>query len=102
MPELQQNTLPYFRSQTDQNSRRDVLRAATGSAAAFFLWPTVTSAVTVEDVTPAIAPVGPLTPGEQSIITIFNTAAPAVASVFDVTLMVGPVGMQTVLAAAIA
>eukprot|EP00878_Enallax_costatus_P041975 GHUV01048917.1.p1 GENE.GHUV01048917.1~~GHUV01048917.1.p1 ORF type:complete len:481 (+),score=112.06 GHUV01048917.1:376-1818(+) len=85
--ELQPDTLPQTCSDSKQYSRRYLLRAAVGAAAAVSLWPAVASAVTVEDVTPAIAPSGPLTSGEQSIITIFNTAAPAVASVFDVTLM---------------
>ena len=86
--EPQPNTLPQTCSQSQPYSRRSLLRAAPAAAAAVSLWPAVASAITVEDVTPAIAPSGPLTSGEQSIITIFNTAAPAVASVFDVTLMV--------------
>ncbi len=44
--------------------------------------------LTIEDVTPSLAPAGPLSQREAALVHVFETAAPAVASVFDVALMV--------------
>lgn len=44
--------------------------------------------LTLEDVTPSVAAAGPLTAREVSVISIFEAATPAVATVFDTTLVV--------------
>lgn len=75
-------------SRSLEHTRRQFLQAAAAIAAIPGAPSVRAAALTLEDVTPVIAPSGLLTPGEQTLITIFTTAAPAVASVFDVTLMV--------------
>jgi hypothetical protein len=46
-------------------------------------------ALTLEDVTPPVAPSGPLSPREEAVIRIFETSAPAVVNIVDVSLPVG-------------
>lgn len=57
-------------------------------------WPLPSRALTLEEVTPSIAPVGPLTDREAAIINIFESSSVAVANVFDVTLLVSIVAQQ--------
>jgi hypothetical protein len=67
--------------------RRALLLGA-AALAAVGGWPLPSSALTLEEVTPSIAPVGPLTDREAAIINIFESSSVAVANVFDVTLLV--------------
>jgi hypothetical protein len=46
------------------------------------------ASLTLQDVTPAVAASGPLGPRETAVISIFESATPAVVTVFDTTLMV--------------
>lgn len=46
------------------------------------------TSLTLQDVTPAVAASGPLGPRETAVISIFESATPAVVTVFDTTLMV--------------
>jgi hypothetical protein len=52
-------------------------------------------ALTLEEVTPSIAPVGLLTDREAAIINIFESSSLAVGNVFDVTLLVSSAGLHS-------
>jgi hypothetical protein len=70
-------------------SRRQLLlQSAAGLALSLTQLPNPATALTLEDVTPATTPSGPLTAREVSVITIFEAATPAVVTVFDTTLIV--------------
>lgn len=73
-----------------QLCRRSLLHVAAGAA-----WQISqqAAALTLEDVTPSVAPVGPLTDREAGIISVFESSAAAVVNVFDVTLMVSALSL---------
>jgi hypothetical protein len=71
----------------DGCDRRTLLLGAAALTAAG-AGPLPSGALTLEEVTPSIAPVGPLTDREAAIINIFETSSLAVGNVFDVTLLV--------------
>jgi hypothetical protein len=48
--------------------------------------------ITLEDVTPAIAPSGPLSAQQAAVVAVFEAAVPATTTVFDVTLAVSGAG----------
>eukprot|EP00882_Tetradesmus_deserticola_P033829 GHRQ01038678.1.p1 GENE.GHRQ01038678.1~~GHRQ01038678.1.p1 ORF type:complete len:222 (+),score=55.30 GHRQ01038678.1:112-777(+) len=66
--------------------RRTLLLGA-AALAAVGACPQPSGALTLEEVTPSIAPVGPLTDRETAIINIFENSSLAVGNVFDVTLL---------------
>lgn len=74
------------------HSRRHLLQSAVGLAVALQVQSPAAQAaatsLTLQDVTPAVAASGPLGPRETAVISIFESATPAVVTVFDTTLMV--------------
>lgn len=74
----------------DQTRRELLLNAAAALAVACTAQASAARAetLTLQDVTPSIAPAGPLGPVQQSVISIFEAATPAVVTVFDTTLIV--------------
>jgi len=77
--------------QLGQNRRELLLNAAAALAVACTAQASHAAGaetLTLQDVTPSIAPAGPLGPVQQSVISIFEAATPAVVTVFDTTLIV--------------
>ena len=73
----------------DLQTRRGFLITSTASlAVAFSAQPSAAETLTLQDVTPSTAAAGSLSAREQAVIAIFETATPAVVTVFDTTLIV--------------
>ena len=48
--------------------------------------PATAAPITVEEVTPPVAPAGPLTPREQAVVDVFDRVNPGVVTIFDSTV----------------
>lgn len=93
----QHNSLTQAAKQQQQNKQQHTSSSRRGFIFSSASWAMILSSqahaaqaesLTLQDVTPSIAAAGSLGAREQAVITIFESATPAVVTVFDVTLIV--------------